>query len=170
MTHRTPLGRSALAAAFSAAAALASGSAAGETGKEGKLEVGVLTCDLTQSTNRVVLSETEYLCTLDARNEAQDGTYVAEIDKVGVDLSATDQETVKWAVLATSEKFSPGMMDGTFVGASADVAAGKGAGVRALVGGEADSISLQPVSVSAQEGIGVAAGLETMELRRVETR
>lgn len=160
----------ALIAAAAAPALAQSPSADADTASgtpQAKIEVGVLTCDMTAKSNYVVLSKSEYLCTLDSADDAEDATYVAKIDKVGIDLNLTEKEKLYWAVLASTEKFTTDMMDGQYVGASADAALGLGAGVKVLVGGEADQVSLQPVSASAQAGIGIAAGLEKMELRRV---
>lgn len=131
-----------------------------------KIEVGMLTCDLTQSSNAIVLSSSEYLCELEASDGYNDATYIASIDMVGLDLKATNSETLKWAVLTSSEQFETAMLEGEYVGASASAAVGAGAGVRAMVGGSADSVSLQPVSVSGSTGIGASLGLEQMELRR----
>ncbi|SFJ19619.1 DUF992 domain-containing protein [Albimonas pacifica] len=168
MINRKIAGLSALAltaAAAVSAPALAAGQA---NEREAAVEVGVLTCDLTAKDNDIIRAKTEYVCSLDAQDDQFDGTYVANITKWGVDLSTTDQEVIKWAVLTTQEKFNPTMMDGEYVGASADVSVAYGAGVRVLVGGESDAISLQPLSVSGKEGYGLAVGLESMELRAVD--
>ncbi|WP_170317552.1 DUF992 domain-containing protein [Paroceanicella profunda] len=132
-----------------------------------KIDVGVLTCDLTGKSNIVVLSNSQYVCTLDAQNDAWDQVYVGDIDKIGIDLNAVSQQTIKWGVLTTSGEYNPKMMEGTYIGASADAALGLGAGAKVLVGGSGDAISLQPLSVSGQEGIGIAAGLERMTLTKV---
>ena len=154
--------------AAAAAAIAAPAYAAGQANeREAALEVGVLTCDLTAKDNDIIRSQTEYVCQLDAEDDQFDAMYVANITKWGVDLSTTDQEVIKWGVVTTQEKFNPTMMDGEYVGASADVAVAYGAGVKVLVGGEADAISLQPLSVTGKEGFGVAVGLENLELRPV---
>ena len=168
MINRKIAGLSALALT-AAAAVSAPAMAAGQANeREAALEVGVLSCDLTAKDNDLIRSKSEYLCTLDAQDDAYDGQYVANITKWGVDLSTTDQEVIKWAVVSTKEKFNPTMMDGEYVGASADVSVKYGAGVRVLVGGESDAISLQPLSVSGKEGYGLAVGLESMELRAAD--
>ena len=153
------------APAFAQTASTTADKATGEA--QSKIEVGMLRCDLTGKSNYVVLSKSEYACTLESENEAEDAVYVAKIDKIGVDLNLTEQQKLYWAVMSSTDKFTTDMMDGEYVGVSADAALGLGAGVKVLVGGESDRISLQPVSANTSAGIGVAAGLENMELRRV---
>ncbi len=147
-------------------AAASAGTAAADDAA--KIEVGMLTCDLTQSSNNIVLSSSEYLCELEASDGYNDATYIASIDMVGLDLKSTNSETLKWAVLTTSDRFETAMLEGDYVGASASAAVGAGAGVRAMVGGDSESVSLQPLSVSGStDSIGASLGLEQMELRRV---
>ncbi|WP_157982056.1 DUF992 domain-containing protein [Oceanicella sp. SM1341] len=143
------------------------GAVAAQADEPAKIDVGVLTCDLTGKSNIVVLSNSQYVCTLDGKDDAWDQVYVGDIDKIGIDLNAVSQQTIKWGVLTTSGEYNPQMMEGTYVGASADAALGLGAGAKVLVGGSGDAISLQPLSVSGQEGIGIAAGLERMTLTKV---
>jgi Protein of unknown function (DUF992) len=52
-----------------------------------------------------------------------------------------------------------------YVGAQGSASVGVGAGGNVLVGGLANSIALQPLSVQGQVGLNVAAGLEGLELR-----
>jgi Protein of unknown function (DUF992) len=51
----------------------------------------------------------------------------------------------------------PGALTGNYVGLAADVAAGLGAGANALIGG--NKVVLQPLSVSGDIGINLAAGI-----------
>lgn len=152
--------------ALALSAALVAGPtfAQNKPGTEGAAEIGILSCDLTQKDNDILRSKSEYLCTMDAHDDAFDAKYVATVTKWGVDLSTTDQETIKWAVLTTQEKYAKDMMQGHYVGAGADIAVKYGAGVKVLVGGDADAISLQPLSVAGKEGFGVAVGLDAMDI------
>jgi hypothetical protein len=54
---------------------------------------------------------------------------------------------------------------GTYAGATAGGTVGAGAGVNLLVGGSNRTVALQPISVQAQTGMNIAAGVSTMELR-----
>jgi hypothetical protein len=68
-------------------------------------------------------------------------------------------------MFAPTRQLSPTALAGTYVGASASATAGVGAGANVLVGGSNNTISLQPLSLQGQVGLGVAAGVAGMELR-----
>ena len=72
-----------------------------------------------------------------------------------------------WAVLGSSSAIQPGALTGRFVGASGEVSLGVGAGANLLVGGTAQSISLQPFSVEGQVGINLALGVAGLTLTPV---
>jgi hypothetical protein len=54
---------------------------------------------------------------------------------------------------------------GTYAGATAGGTVGAGVGANVLVGGSDRTVVLQPVSVQAQTGLNIAAGVSRMELR-----
>ena len=67
-------------------------------------------------------------------------------------------------MLAAGEKFDPNMLEGKYVGATAEATAGVGLGANALIGGFERSVALNPVSVQAQTGINIAAGVAELTL------
>lgn len=152
------MSRSLLAAAALALAVPAAAQA------ESTLQVGQLTCTLSGGTNLILLSTAEFDCAFDPAGDGAIERYTGEIEKIGIDLSTTEDSTIVWAVVAPAEKFTVDALEGTYVGASADVSVVAGVGVRALVGGDQDLIQLQPISVEAQEGFGAALGLESFKL------
>lgn len=127
------------------------------------IEVGQLTCRQTDRTNLVIFSEASFACVFDPVSGANE-TYRGTVSKIGVDLSTSKVETMVWYVFSPANSDAPGALAGDYVGGSADVSLGVGAGVRALIGGLDLSISLQPAAISGQEGIGIAAGIESFEL------
>lgn len=136
--------------------------------EEGRIEIGYLVCHMTSQDAGIILSEQEFLCNFDPADDSfSEEKYVASFDKIGLDLSLTSAETLRWAVLAPSEKYKDGVLEGDYAGVSADIAVGAGIGAKALVGGLEESIALQPVSVTTQTGIGVALGAETLTLKQV---
>lgn len=156
------LSRIVKAAGVAAVVALGAGAALAQ---DGKIEVGMLDCRLTDSTNLVIVSGRSFDCIYHpAGGNAPDEFYTAKIDKLGIDLSDNDDEHVRWVVFAPSTSLKPGNLKGIYVGASAEATLGKGVGGRVLVGGFEDAISLQPASVSTTEGVGIAAGIEEMKL------
>jgi hypothetical protein len=60
---------------------------------------------------------------------------------------------------------APGGVGGNLCGATAGGTVGAGASANVLVGGSDRTVALQPVSVQAQTGMNIAAGVSTMELR-----
>ena len=70
-----------------------------------------------------------------------------------------------WAVFAPTSGYIRGALAGHYVGASADVTLGVGLGANALVGGSRRSIALQPLSVEANTGVNLAAGVSELRLR-----
>ena len=154
MTFTKILIAGALAAATSVTAAIAS---------EGKVEAGVLTCHQTDRTNLVIISQANFDCTFKPTKGAVEN-YSGKIEKVGVDLTVKNAETLTWGVFAPSTDVAPNGLAGNYAGVSADVALGAGVGVHALVGGFEHSIALQPIALSGEEGVGVAAGVEGLKL------
>lgn len=148
---------------------LATNPGAASDDDRGRIEVGYLECDLTANEGNIIVSEQQYICTFEP---AEDGLpmelYVADISKFGIDLSKTDEERIRWGVFAPAEKFKTGVLEGEYAGVSADAALGVGIGAKALVGGLEESIALQPLSLTTQEGIGLAIGIENLKLTFVE--
>ena len=67
----------------------------------------------------------------------------------------------------TVDAYAPGALAGNYVGLSAEATAGVGVGANALVGGSGETFVLQPVSVQAQQGLNLAVGFSSFELRSV---
>ena len=70
-----------------------------------------------------------------------------------------------WAVFAASPASGAGVLAGKYGGVDASVAAGIGLGADVLVGGTGKAFSLQPFAVEGEPGIGIAAGVEQIELK-----
>ena len=82
-----------------------------------------------------------------------------------IDMDAVAKvETMIWKVIAPFDRTEPGALTGSYIGASIDASLVVGVGARALVGGGGNSFTLQPLSVSGEEGVGAAAGIESFEL------
>ncbi len=67
-----------------------------------------------------------------------------------------------WSVVAPTVNFAPGSLSGSYGGVTATATVGFGIGPNVLVGGSANSIALQPVSVEGTTGLNVAAGVAEM--------
>jgi len=150
--------------ALAAVALALSGSVAGTSAQQGKVQVGVLECRGGASVGFIVGSVTHLGCVLRADGLPED-RYVATIRKVGLDIGITEETALAWGVFAPVDRLGPGDLSGNYAGAQGSATLGVGVGGNALVGGSNNSIALQPLSVQGQVGIGVAAGLESLELR-----
>ena len=130
----------------------------------GLVQAGVLECRGGASIGFIVGSVTHLGCVLRVEGRPED-RYVATIRKVGVDIGITQETALAWGVFAPVKLLGPGDLTGNYAGAQGSAAVGVGAGGNVLVGGSANSIALQPLSVQGQVGVSVAAGLESLELR-----
>ena len=129
-----------------------------------RVQVGILECRGAASMGFVVGSVTNLGCVLRADGMPED-RYVATIRKVGLDLGITQETALAWGVYAPVARLGPGDLAGDYAGAQGSASVGVGLGGNVLVGGSANSIALQPLSVQGQVGLNVAAGLESLELR-----
>jgi hypothetical protein len=129
-----------------------------------RVRVGVLECRGGASIGLIVGSVTNLGCVLRADGLPED-RYVATIRKVGLDLGITQESALAWAVYAPVARLGPGDLSGQYAGAQGSATLGVGLGANVLVGGSANSIALQPLSVQGQVGVNVAVGLESLELR-----
>ena len=129
-----------------------------------RVRVGVLECRGGASIGFIVGSVTNLGCVFRVEGFPED-RYVATIRKVGVDLGITQETALGWAVYSPVARLGPGDLSGDYAGAQGSAAVGVGLGGNVLVGGSANSIALQPLSVQGQVGLNVAAGLESLELR-----
>ncbi|MFL6827316.1 MAG: DUF992 domain-containing protein [Bradyrhizobium sp.] len=128
------------------------------------VQVGILECRGGASIGFVIGSVTNLGCVLHADGMPED-RYVATVRKVGIDLGITQESALAWGVFAPVARLGPGDLSGNYVGAQGSASVGVGLGGNVLVGGSANSIALQPLSVQGQVGLNVAAGLESLELR-----
>lgn len=129
-----------------------------------RVQIGILECRGGSSVGFIVGSVTHLGCVLRVEGMPED-RYVATIRKVGLDLGITQESALAWGVFAPVTRLGPGDLAGNFVGAQGSASVGVGVGGNALIGGSANSIALQPLSVQGQVGLNVAAGLESLELR-----
>jgi hypothetical protein len=156
--------RSFIVAGFAALGMLAASVGVASAQAPQRVQVGVLECRGGASVGFIVGSVTHLGCVFRADGVPED-RYVATIRKVGLDLGITQESALAWGVFAPVARLGPGDLSGDYVGAQGSATLGVGVGGNVLVGGSANSIALQPLSVQGQVGIGIAAGLESLELR-----
>jgi hypothetical protein len=127
-------------------------------------KVGTLTCDISAGVGVIIASKKNVTCMFTPAQPGPREVYVGGITKFGVDLGATTGGEMLWTVYAPSNRRF-GALAGHYVGATAEATVGAGVAANVLVGGSNRTITLQPVSVQAQTGLNVAAGVAGLELR-----
>jgi hypothetical protein len=153
----------AFAATLGAAAVAALGLVTSSQAADTRVEVGVLTCTAASSTGFIVGSTRDLRCRFS--RQGKDEVYSGTINKFGIDLGTTQQAQISWAVLAPTANLPRRSLIGSYGGVSAEATIGVGVGANALIGGSDKSIVLQPLSVQAQQGLNIAAGVASLQLR-----
>jgi hypothetical protein len=146
-----------------AAIACMTGLAAAEAQAQARVEIGVLTCTVRGGTGFIVGSTKDLSCRFN--RPGRDEFYHGTISKFGIDIGTTKQSSIAWAVLAPTAQLPPGSLSGSYGGVSAEATVGLGVGANALIGGSSRNIILQPLSVQAQQGLNIAAGIAALQLR-----
>jgi hypothetical protein len=125
--------------------------------------VGTLTCNVASGFGFVFGSSRAINCTFGGPGGRYEH-YVGDISKFGVDIGFTQGGILVWTVFAPSASLAPGVLAGNYVGATASATVAVGVGANALLGGSNNSIALQPLSVEANQGLNVAAGIAALTL------
>ncbi len=112
----------------------------------------------------IVGSQEDVDCTFTPSASGQTQVYTGKITEFGIDVGEINKAKMAWLVFAPASR-SEDALAGTYGGVSADAAIGIGLGTKVLVGGEHGTVSLQPVSVQAEKGLNVAAGVTSLTLR-----
>jgi hypothetical protein len=146
-----------------AAVAGLTGFASAQAQAQARVEAGVLTCTVRGGSGFIVGSTKDLRCRFN--KAGRDEFYHGTISKFGIDIGTTKQTSIAWAVLAPTAQLPPGSLNGNYGGVSAEATVGLGVGANALVGGSSKNIILQPLSVQAQQGLNIAAGVAALSLR-----
>tara|TARA_R110002012_G_scaffold111316_1_gene256233 strand:+ start:73 stop:567 length:495 start_codon:yes stop_codon:yes gene_type:complete len=131
------------------------------------VKVGALDCVVDGGGSFIFGSSRELSCTFAPFGDTNppSETYVGSITKFGIDLGVTGTALLHWDVVAPADAtYEAGQLAGDYLGASASASFAGGLGANVLVGGSQSSFALQPISVQAQEGVNVAAGIAALKL------
>lgn len=129
---------------------------------EARVRAGLLQCRVSPGVAYIIGSQRDVRCTFKSVTGRREH-YTGRITRVGLDIGYTRGGEIVWAVYAPSRRGS-GALAGTYVGASGEATVGAGLAANALIGGWRHSITLQPLSVGAQEGFDLAVTASGMEL------
>ncbi len=151
--------------ALSCIAALAAAIAATQSAAaQDRPKVGALRCEVSSGLGLIVTSAREMRCIFTS-SRGYSERYFGMIRKFGLDLGRTNRGVLAWEVFAPMQGPRRGALAGDYVGVDASATVGVGVGANALIGGSGRSIALQPLSVQAQTGLALAAGVESLTLR-----
>ena len=137
--------------------------------KADAIELGTLECYVDAGTGFIFGSTKDISCVFtSASDETIEDNYFGAISKFGIDIGSTDESYISWLVVTqTDTAFERGFLQGDYAGATASASFAVGLGANVLVGGSDESFALQPLSVEAQTGFNVAAGIAEIELRSI---
>jgi hypothetical protein len=134
-----------------------------------QLEVGKLDCDISAGVGMIIESKQTVSCTFTPSpslpGPAQ--TYKGSIDEFGLAIGDVKAGRMVWLVSSVTGQPLNGLQ-GTYRGVEADASLGLGGGAKILVGGNQDSVSLQPLSLEGEEGVNVAIGVAALKLSAVD--
>ncbi|MFN4142551.1 DUF992 domain-containing protein [Aestuariivirga sp.] len=128
------------------------------------VKIGVLSCDVSGGVGMIIGSSRSVDCVFEG-TVGQRERYVGSIGRFGLDVGVTGKAVMAWAVFAPG-KINRGALAGRYAGASAEASVALGLGANVLIGGSDKSIALQPLSVQAQTGLNIAAGVASLRLKR----
>lgn len=128
-----------------------------------QVKVGVLTCEVAGGPGLIIGSNRALDCVFAPENAAPEH-YIGSITKIGVDVGVIQASKLGWAVFAPTAGEPQGGLAGSYGGVTGEVTVGVGLGANVLVGGSANTVALQPVSIGAQTGLNVAGGIAGLTL------
>ena len=111
--------RATAVAALAAAGLLIAGTAQAQD-KDPDVKAGVLNCNVGSGWGFVFGSSKDLKCVY-SPVEGEAERYRGEVEKYGVDIGYTESGVIIWTVFAPTNDLKPGALNGTYVGASAEV-------------------------------------------------
>ncbi len=124
-------------------------------------KIGLMTCQTVphSGVSLLIHSTVDIKCRFESTDGSGVERYIGETGVAfGVDLSSNVKKELVYAVFATDFKSGSYKLAGKYGGVGASASVGAGVGAQVLLGGNNDSISLQPV-IEGNTGIGVSAGI-----------
>lgn len=132
--------------------------------QDAKLVAGTLTCEGQGTVGLIVGSKEDLRCKYAPAGGGASHQFAGKTTRIGLDVGVRGKSVMIWTVLGSTTQLPSERIGGTYAGVSADVAAGIGAGANVLVGGNKNSVALQPLSVKGETGINIAIGVSQLTL------
>jgi hypothetical protein len=138
-------------------------------GAQNWTQVGTLSCRVDPNIGFIIVGHQPMQCVFKqapgAVPQVPPQSYDGAINTVGVSVGFSAGSALAWAVFAPTTGVPAGALAGEYVGVSADVGLGLGAGANVLLGGSNRTIALQPLSVQGSIALNVVAGVSSLKLR-----
>ena len=127
------------------------------------VQSGVLDCNVAPGVGFIVGSSKSVSCIFH-RAHGRPEYYTGTISRIGLDLGATGPGQLAWGVVTEGP---PGhyALAGDYAGPGVGIALGAGSSANALVGGNGNTISLQPLSAGGTTGLNLSAGIGALTLQ-----
>jgi hypothetical protein len=131
-----------------------------------QIRAGTLTCRGKGRIGFIIGSRETLSCTFAPAGNRPKRELVGTVTNFGLDVGVKGASVMVWGVFGSTSALPTDALRGRFVGAAADASLGLGAGAKVLVGGNSNSIVLQPLSVQGQTGINLAIGVTGLRLNQ----
>jgi hypothetical protein len=131
------------------------------------VKAGLLKCHVASGFGFVFGSSKDLNCVYSPDNGKDSQNYTGEIRTYGIDIGYTESGVLLWGVIAPTNDVDHGALQGKYAGVTVELTAGAGLGANALIGG-GNSIALQPLSISGQQGLNIAGGIGAITLKWVQ--
>ncbi len=154
-------------ATLALAGVLGTGASVHAQSSKAGVKAGILECHVASGYGFIFGSSKDLNCLYSPDNKKNSQRYTGKIQKFGIDIGYTRSGILIWIVIAPTNDVDRGALQGKYVGLSAEATVGLGLGANALVGG-GNSITLQPLSISGQQGLNVAGGIGAVTLKWVQ--
>ncbi|MDQ6702881.1 MAG: DUF992 domain-containing protein [Pseudomonadota bacterium] len=127
------------------------------------VQSGVLECNVAPGIGFIIGSSKSISCVFHpARGRPE--FYTGTINRIGVDIGATGPGQFAWGVFTAGPSGRRYALAGDYAGPGVGFALGAGLSANTLVGGNGDSISLQPLSLGTSAGLNLSAGIGALTL------
>jgi len=132
-------------------------------------QVGTLSCRVDPNIGFIIVGHQPMQCVYtqapNAIPQVPPQSYDGALSTIGVALGISTGSVLGWAVFAPTTGVPAGALAGEYVGVSADVGLGLGAGANVLLGGSNRTIALQPLSLQGSTAANATAGVSSLKLR-----
>jgi hypothetical protein len=124
---------------------------------------GLLDCNVSPGIGFIITSSRALACVYHPRHGRPE-RYVGTIRQFGLAIGITGPSRFVWGVVTAAPRGAPYPLAGEYAGVGAAATVGAGLSANALIGGNARSVTLQPVSVGVQTGLALSAGVGALLL------